>query len=217
MFIVLTYLKYNIMKKSTMSLFAICLLVLVGCSSDIESIEENNINPNFRVYDAIIKGEGAIEGNKGAEDPTVTCSEPITLIAGQNHDAGTVIVTTDGENLIITYSTNGDWIIGATHMSIGDCAEQEIPQTGSGNPKVGHFEHSSEHPEGTNEVVYLISLEAVSENSCFAAHAEVTGPTGGETAWAQGIEFDGNSWAMYVQMDLSECLGGEEEEVVEEE
>lgn len=205
------------MKKSTMSLFAFCLLVIVGCSSDIESIEENTINPNFRVFDAIIKGESAIEGDRGAEDPAaITCGEPITLKAGQHHDAGTVVVTTDGENLIITYVTNGDWIIGATHMSIGDCLEQTIPQTGSGNPKVGHFEHSSEHPDGTNEVVYLISLDVVSENMCFAAHAEVTGPTGGETAWAEGIEFDGNSWAMYVQMDLSECLTGEEEFVEEE-
>ena len=51
----------------------------------------------------------------------------------------------------------------------------------------------------------MISLDALDEYYCFAAHAEVTGPTGGETAWAEGTGFDGNNWAMYVEAELSDC------------
>lgn len=132
----------------------------------------------------------------------------VRLIAGQNHDAGYVSAQTIGEEIVITYLTNGDWTIGATHLSIGDCNEQWVPTTGSGNPKVGHFEHSSEHPDGVNEVVYTFPISELTEDFCFAAHAEVSGPTGGETAWAEGTNFDGNNWAMYVDALLTGCLGG---------
>ena len=111
----------------------------------------------------------------------------------------------DGENLIITYTTNGDWTIDATHLSIGGCDDGSIPTTGSGNPKIGKFEYHSTHSDGVNQVTYTISLDTILDEYCFAAHAEVTGPTGGETAWAEGTEFPGNSWAMFVEANLSDC------------
>ena len=207
------------MKKSTMSLLVLSLMFVFGCSTEGDQIDENNNNPNFRVYDAIIKGSTSIEGDRSEEGcPVVNEDACLTtnLIAGQNNLAGQVTVTTDGENLIITYETCDDWTIDLTHLSIGDC-EQSIPTTGSGNPKVGHFEHTEPHSIGTNQVVYMISLDAIPESYCFAAHAEVDGPTGGETAWAEGPEFDGNSWAMYVEALLSDCpTPGEEEEEGEE-
>ncbi len=103
-----------------------------------------------------------------------------------------------------------DGAIDLTHLSIGDC-EQSIPTTGSGNPKVGKFEHTEPHSADTNKVIYMIDLEAmiaehdIEDLYCFAAHAEVTGPDSEETAWAEGTGFDGNNWAMYVEALLSEC------------
>jgi len=38
-------------------------------------------------------------------------------------------------------------------MSIGNCTG-DIPTTGSGNPKVGHFEYSAVHASGTSVVTY---------------------------------------------------------------
>ena len=126
------------------------------------------------------------------------------LIAGQNMVAGTVSVDSDGQTLTITYTTNSDWTIDATHLSIGNCDEQWVPTTGSGNPKVGKFEHSASHPDGTTTVTYYLDQSVLNENYCFAAHAEVSGPSN-ETAWAEGLDFDGNSWAMYVEAFLSDC------------
>ncbi len=107
-------------------------------------------------------------------------------------------------------TNESDWTIDLTHLSIGDC-DQSIPTTGSGNPKVGRFEHTEPHTEDTNNVVYMVDLDAlIAEHEledvyCFAAHAEVTGPDSEETAWAEGTGFEGNNWAMFVQTSLSEC------------
>ena len=135
----------------------------------------------------------------------------VNLIAGQNYIAGTVNVSRDGDDLVITYATNEDWTIDATHLSIGNCNDQTIPTTNSGNPKVGRFEHSTSHNTPVNEVVYVLDASVLEENYCFAAHAEVSGPSGGETAWAEGVGFDGNNWAMFVEALLSDCPSGEEE------
>lgn len=138
-----------------------------------------------------------------------TSDEPCfttTLIAGQHYEAGIVTVDIDGDNLIITYSSNGDWVIGTTHLSIGNCDEEWVPLTGSGNPQIGQFEYTEPFSITPYEVVYIIPLEGLDDNYCFAAHAEVKGPEGNdETAWAEGAEFDGRSWAMFVETTLSEC------------
>ena len=189
-----------------MTLLALSLMLFLGCSSESENLTENSKSPNFRVYESVIKGINNVLGDRAAEGEYCATTN---LIAGQHHIAGTVTVENDGENLIITYTTNEDWTIDLTHMSIGDC-EQSIPTTGSGNPKVGHFEHTEPHSADTNQVIYMVSLDIVPENYCFAAHAEVHGPTGGETAWAEGPGFDGNSWAMYVEAFLSDCPGSNE-------
>lgn len=185
--------------KFLMTLFSTA--IFLSCSS--EKLEENKgleiKDPNFRVTESVVNNS-----NTSLDEQCLT----VNLIAGQNHIAGTVSVNNDGENLIITYNTNDDWTIGLTHLSIGNCDELLEQTTGSGNPQIGHFEHSEEHPEGTNEVIYMISLDALDEFYCFAAHAEVYGPTGEETAWAEGTEFEGNSWAMFVEAQLSDCSGG---------
>lgn len=195
------------MKKITLQLFAFMTLLMLSCSP--EQIEDDSVNltvnPNFRVSETTIKDVEQHTRNLEGDEHCLTTN----LIAGQHHIAGTVTVDIDGDTMIITYTTNDDWTIGATHLSIGNCEDQTIPTTGGGNPKVGHFEHSSTHSDGTNEVIYVLDIAILEDNYCFAAHAEVSGPTGGETAWAEGEDFDGNNWAMYVNALLSDCDAGE--------
>ena len=192
------------MKKITLQLFALVTLLMFSCSpeQDENTSLDLTVDPNFRVTESSSKDLDA--PNRIMEEEEEHCLTT-NLIAGQHHIAGTVTVDIDGESMIITYTTNEDWTIGATHLSIGNCDEQSIPTTGGGNPKVGHFEHSSSHSDGTNEVIYVLDLSVLDDNYCFAAHAEVSGPTGGETAWAEGEDFEGNNWAMYVSALLSDC------------
>ncbi|TJY38148.1 hypothetical protein [Pontimicrobium aquaticum] len=188
------------MKKPILLILMLSLFVLSGCDTELISNEELTLadDPNFTVTEDIVTNE-----NQNSTDNEVCLTT--NLIAGQHHVAGTVSVKNDGENLIITYITNGDWTIEATHLSIGGCDDGSIPTTESGNPKIGHFEYHSTHSDGVNVVTYTISLDAILDEFCFAAHAEVQGPTGGETAWAEGTEFPGNSWAMYVEASLLDC------------
>lgn len=190
------------MKRTTMFMSALTALFVMACSTETISEEITSVDPNFKVKDAILDQAGREE----AADFSSCLS--VNLIAGQHHEAGTVTVENINGDLTLVYTANPGWTIEATHMSIGDCGEQWVPTTGSGNPKIGHFEHSSEHSDGVDQVTYTLDIGVLTEEFCFAAHAEVTGPDGGETAWAEGIGFDGNSWAMFVEALLNGCGSG---------
>ena len=138
--------------KNLKLLPTILLACLILTCSNEKSLESSSIeiqDPNFRVSENDLNN--LISGTD--DEPCITTD----LIAGQHNIAGTVSVYNDGENLIITYATNEDWSIDLTHLSIGDC--DETPTNGSGNPMIGHFEHTEPHSEGTTEVVYLIALD----------------------------------------------------------
>lgn len=126
------------------------------------------------------------------------------LIAGQHHNIGTVTIDVEGDLLIVAYTTNGDWVLDATHLHVTNCEEGGFPETGVNNPKIGHFDYASEHEDGTTQVTYTIDIGGITGELCFAAHAEVDGPSK-ETAWAEGEDFGGNSWAMYFEVDLTDC------------
>ncbi len=99
------------------------------------------------------------------------------LMAGQHHNAGTVSVTKDAENLLVTYETNTDtsstknWTIKATHLYVGAC--DAIPTTKAGNPKIGRFPYKQDHDAGTTSYTYTIPLDTLDDCFCVAAHAVV--------------------------------------------
>ncbi|MEY8849861.1 hypothetical protein AB9K26_13665 [Psychroserpens sp. XS_ASV72] len=187
------------MRHFNLLLSVMAISFLFGCSN--EPLNEDQANLERRRNDVKLAAQSETTFTSNDD---VHCFET-TLVAGQHHEAGLVTVDIEGDYLIITYSSNGDWEIGTTHLSIGNCDENWAPLTGSGNPKVGHFEYTEPYSYGPYEVVYMVSLEGLDDHYCFAAHAEVVGPSGGETAWADGSQFDGNGWAMYVESYLSDC------------
>lgn len=130
----------------------------------------------------------------------------INLIAGQNHLAVTVAVHVVGDNFIITYTTTEDWLLYSTHLSINNCKDNDFPMTSSENPKVGRFEYSTDNNEGVNQVVYTIEgVNEFEDRFCIAAHAEVVGPTGAESAWAEGERFPGKNWTIYFEGSILDC------------
>lgn len=191
------------MKKLT-TLVVICFLVFVGCTN--EQLEDDQLKKAKPKQTQIVQSNDAPDSDNG-EHCVYT-----QLIAGQHHSAGSVTIDVVGDNLVVTYTTNGDWTIGTTHLSIGVCDEDWVPTNGSGNPQIGHFEFTEPYSATDHEVVYIIPITEVGDNYCFAAHAEVQGPTGGETAWAEGNEFSGNSWAMYSEFDLSTCTSSDDDD-----
>ncbi|HEY5689756.1 MAG TPA: hypothetical protein VIS27_15740 [Yeosuana sp.] len=188
------------MKKCTFLMVTIMVLTFTSCN--MEPVNELGSALESKIVKDSEQVDDEVDLNDG------THCEVVRLMAGQHYEAGIITVDNDGQNLIITYAVNGDWTIYATHLSIIDCTAESFPMTNAGNPKIGQFEYSDTFADGVTEVVYMIPLDEVSARYCFAAHAEVTGPTGGETAWGEGKDFGGRSWAMYVEADLSDCDGG---------
>tara|TARA_R110002049_G_scaffold55756_2_gene154370 strand:+ start:1028 stop:1636 length:609 start_codon:yes stop_codon:yes gene_type:complete len=197
------------MKKSIF-LIALCLIsTLLSCN--VENVL-NDQSVTSKKANGKKKEATIIEGdNISTENPNEHC-KTVNLIAGQNEIAGVVTIDIDGDNLIITYLTNSDWTIKATHLHITNCVEDSFPLTGSNNPKIGNFDYSSTHKDGVTEVTYIFDLNKININEefCFAAHAEVNGPSQ-ETAWAEGEDFGGKSWAMFVEANLIDCDGDDDE------
>ncbi|WP_223032473.1 hypothetical protein [Hanstruepera marina] len=191
------------MKKLNLSSAVLAFITLFSCNTEELQLNdlETSKTPDFRVQEF---------NNQSQRNPLYDTCIYVQLIAGQQYEAGQVTVDIEGDDLILKYSTHEDWVINATHLSIGNCGEQDIPTTGSGNPTIGRFEHGTTHSEGVNEVVYYVNRQALNDVYCFAAHAVVTGPNGEETAWAEGLDFGGNSWAMYVEATQSECYFSDE-------
>lgn len=205
-------------------------IIFFGCET--EQYEQESEQSYFEVSEFIINHSTS---SRVALNNEASCFT-LDLIAGRHMLAGSVSISKTDTDLILTYTMQPNWIIGVTHVSIGDCDEEWVPTTGSGNPKIGKFSHTEPHSQDVNKVVYQISLDVLPENKdqfCFAAHAEVYGPDGEETAWAGALDdndddsdddsgggvfrtsnfengynvvpFSGRSWAMYIEALQSFC------------
>jgi hypothetical protein len=164
-------------------------------------------------------GEAAALG--GAQVVITTCPlQDTPLLADQDIDVGSVTVeqTEEGGSLFVTYTTTGDWYMTETHLHVAeDC--DDIPQTGSGNPKIGQFEFSDTHDPAVQEHTIEVPLDGdwePGDDLCIAAHADVFKDMNDngvfdpdvdreETAWGEGDEFtEQGSWAMHFDYEVCE-------------
>jgi uncharacterized protein (TIGR02145 family) len=159
-------------------------LLLVGCSKEMQELSKPSEPSGNKLKSAVI------------------CETP--LIAAQNYFAGTVTATFNvtGNQLTIAYSTiNTDYCLKETHLDV-QIDPANFPQTKTGNPKVGQFAYGATLgcKTGWTQVVDLTTVTGWIQNATvyIAAHANVKKSTrGNETAWANGLPFPGNNWAMY--------------------
>ena len=137
-----------------------------------------------------------------------------TLVTGKNIDVGTVNVWNDADNLYVKYViTDQDWCLTETHLQVATSLAG-IPQTKKGNPIPGQFEENDEH-DCVTEVLYtynLVEKEWSDDTEFFiAAHAVVFNEKI-ETAWADGLDFDGKNWATYftynIPLEVGDSYGG---------
>jgi hypothetical protein len=132
--------------------------------------------------------------------PGLACELQTELWAGRDSNpVGIVTVDIVGNNLHVTYRTTGDWYLVETNLAVTNAFE-DIPQTKTGNPKIGHFPYKTDHDPMVTEFTYSVPLG--SGTHYIAAHAVVYCASDGvyETAWGQGPThqpFPGNSWALY--------------------
>lgn len=183
------------MKNNYLLMFLMGITLFISCSVDNDPIEEF---PNLIIIGGDIGdiNDGNVI-NEANLDPDLT----VDLIAGQNMDAGSVTASEIDGNLDVTYQTEGDWIIVETHLYVG--SQEGMPANNPGNPRIGQFPYATEHDPGTTSFTYS-DLGEIPIGECVwvAAHAVVYNTVTGdeETAWANGEDIPGNSWAMYFEV-----------------
>jgi hypothetical protein len=129
------------------------------------------------------------------------------LYAGQTILVGEVLVSDDGVNVYVEYDLDGPWVLTEVHCHVA-ASLAGIPQTGSGNPKVGHFDCKSEDPLPDEHVCTLPIPTGKGSGDwiAIAAHAVVENSCGQEeTAWAFTCDqwsFPGRSWATYIMYQI---------------
>lgn len=97
----------------------------------------------------------------------------VTLLAGQTIQAGTVCSTIDGDNVVVTYATTGDWRLYETHLWAGTSLST-MPQTNSGNPKLGNFPYNSGALAGVASYSVSVPLSTFGLSSSMTSCAPVT-------------------------------------------
>ncbi len=197
------------MKKflSGVVLVSALALIVAGCSQ-----QENLVDPDGLEF-PISFSFNWIDGEEPCGDPQV-----VALYAGQFIDIGTVTTTLEDGTLCVDIQTTGNWVLVETHVAIGPDLDS-LPQTGSGNPQVGHFLFQTEHDPAVTSCSYCTDpLEYIYEpgDIYIAVHAsailldDAGNPVQEETAWADGPEFPGRSWATYFTYAIGSCPVGEE-------
>jgi hypothetical protein len=132
------------------------------------------------------------------------------LIAGGGNAKSAVTVgnvravTPDGRSFSVIYQiTEPGWCLTEVHVHVADTVG-EVPQTRSGNPKVGQFAYRDANLGCRTEYTFpAISLGTLAGSFAVPAHAVVQRQLGDltltETAWAAGTPFPGKSWATYME------------------
>lgn len=117
-----------------------------------------------------------VMGTPGAEG-SVASGCVATLWAGQHTDAGTVTVHKEGENLLVTYQTSGDWRLSEVHLEIrGSLAA--IPQK-NGNPIPGKFTYKAVVDTSTH--TFSIPCADLPQGELYIAAHGVVGEGSGDT------------------------------------
>jgi uncharacterized lipoprotein NlpE involved in copper resistance len=131
--------------------------------------------------------------SKGPFDKVLKTTD---LIIGRSYKAGSVSVSIEGKNLIVTYKSNRCWTLRKTNLFIGD--KKGIPLTRYGYPNYRKFTHRTNHRTSRiNEFSYSIPLVDLKGIDCItiAAHAKLglyyRGWCWIYSAWGDGKNFEG--------------------------
>ena len=90
----------------------------------------------------------------------------VTLVRQQPPSAPRVPqILLQENNLLVTFTTTGDWVMDESHVYVGDCGD--IPLSGGCNPQFGQFPYSVDHVPPVQSYVYEIPLSTIDSCFCF--------------------------------------------------
>lgn len=178
--------------------------LLLGCKKEVV---EPNVQSNPNSTEIQTKGKPQLSLNAGPSQ-FYACGDVVTsnIFAGQHHLAGTIMVSNDNEWIKVEVSLINGWTMSKIHLFAG--LYENVPLNSKGNPKIGNFPIQSSFSSSTSKVFWIPANSYTSEQELIIAfHAEVTNSSyGNQTAWADGSDFPGGSWATYLNYDFTKCL-----------
>jgi hypothetical protein len=187
--------------KISLSIFTIILSITIVMGLQLIGCQEGRNPVNVNISDP--------HGNPNQPNHPSNAFTT-NIIAGQNIDVGDIFVWNNNDNLYVQYMTTNNWWLNETHLHVATSLSG-IPQTLSGNPKVGNFDYQTEHNPHVQSYTYTIPIIWNWQTELYiAAHCEVVlkdingNIIQQETGWGQGYNFPGNSWAMYFNYTIYE-------------
>ena len=142
------------------------------------------------------------------------------LIAGQHTDTGSVSVTNDADDLLISVDADAPYLLAEVHIYAGT---DPVPTNNGGNPAPGQFPYTIEFPEPVPSYDLAIALDELGvgcdDDLNVAVHATVVSfdregnEIFEETAWGFGDEtFEGSRWGWHFDYGICCELPPEEGE-----
>jgi hypothetical protein len=162
---------------------ALAAIVLAACNPGISALPDGtNLKDSTNALGFV--------GSTGAIAPTVS----VDLLAGQTTLAGSVTVSVEQTDLVVTYATVDGWKLQEAQLSVG-IGFSSIPVNKAGNPVVGNFPFKATGLGGIESFAFRIPLSTFDVTAgttlTIAAHAVVTktsadGTIRSETGWGAG-------------------------------
>lgn len=118
------------------------------------------------------------------------------VICPAKESIGSVSITEENGLLTVIYTiSDEEYQITETHLHVAEDAD-DIPTNRPGNPRVDHFDHSSEHEEGTDSAAHEIDVSELGDELVIAAQArvrtEIEDEGDGDQETADGDEEEGD-------------------------
>jgi len=126
----------------------------------------------------------------------------VNLIAGQNFDAGQVIVSNDEDYLYVDIVVDDPWVLIDNQVAVADSLDG-IPQTRNGNPIPGKFPYTIGDPIPLNwecGTELYVAVHAVVQ--MLDENGEIIRT---DTGWGEGPRFNNKQWAMYFMSTVQCC------------
>lgn len=136
----------------------------------------------------------------------------VTLIAGQNINAGTVVVTNDANFIYVTYNTANGYVLKETHLFVGKC--DSVPVNKQMNPVPGQFPYITYHNKITT-YSYKVPINSIGMGKCgcIAAHAALVKYNGSgqvvdsQTGWGNGVSINPKAGNWGMKFSYCTCAG----------
>lgn len=176
------------------------IIALISCSKDVAS---SNPKPETDVIRSAAK----------STNNNFNCTaKTVTLIAGQNINAGTVDVTNDANYIYVKYSTTNGYVLKETHLYVGKC--DSVPVNKQMNPVPGRFPFISYHNKITT-YLYKVPIKSIGLGNCgcIAAHAAVVKYNSNgqlidsQTGWGNGVSINPNAGNWGMKFSYCTCGG----------